>query len=77
MALGLKYNTAKEPNKINDVAVQFLDEFTKIHGSTICRELINHDLITAEDLKQAFETGAFKNCTKYVEDAAVIMDSLL
>jgi len=39
--------------------------------------LINHDLITEEHLKQAFETGAFNNCPKYVEDVTGILDKLL
>ncbi len=77
MALGLKYNDAEKFNQINVVAGKFLDEFESLNGSTICRELINHDLLTEEDLKQAFKTGAFDKCTKYVEDAAKILDKIL
>ncbi len=74
MALGLKYDDAEEAN---EAAVKFLDEFKSLNGSTICRELIHHDLITDEDIKQAFATGAFNNCPKFVEDVTVIMDRLL
>ena len=77
MALGLKFNNSKNPNEINVVAEKFLNEFETLHGSTICRELINHDLITEADLKHAFETGAFDKCEKYVEDAAIILEKLL
>ncbi|MHA1576495.1 MAG: C-GCAxxG-C-C family protein [Candidatus Thorarchaeota archaeon] len=77
MALGLKYNDAEKYNQINVVAAKLLDEFESISGSTICRKLINHDLLTEEDLQQAFKTGAFDNCTKYVEDVTKILDKLL
>jgi C_GCAxxG_C_C family probable redox protein len=77
MALGLKYNDAEKYNQINVVARKLLDEFESIHGSTICRELIKHDLLTEEDIQKAFKTGAFDNCTKYVEDATKILDKLL
>ena len=74
MAIGLKYNDA---NKANEVGVQLLDEFKSLNGSIICRELIKQDLITEENLKQAFENGAFNNCSKFVEDVTVILDKLL
>ncbi len=74
MALGLKHGSAE---KVNEVAVKFLDEFQSLHGSTICRELIDHNLMTDDDLKQAFATGAFDNCPKFVEDVTVILDRLL
>jgi len=77
MALGLKYGDDKDENKVNEVAVKLLDEFESLHGTTICRELIDHDLITGEDVKQAFDTGAFDNCPKFVEDVTVILDRLL
>ncbi len=75
MALGLKFGD--DYNKVNEISVRLLDDFKTINGSIICRELINHDLITAEDLKKAFDTGAFKNCSKFVEDVSVILDEYL
>ncbi|MGY5876161.1 MAG: C-GCAxxG-C-C family protein [Candidatus Thorarchaeota archaeon] len=77
MALGLKYGADEEQNKINEVSVKLLDEFQSLNGSIICRELIKHDLITEEDLKQAFENGSFDNCHKFVEDVTVMLDRLL
>lgn len=77
MALGLKYGSDPDPFKINVVSRKILDEFELLNGTTICRELINHDLLTQEDLKKAFETGAFDNCPKYVEDVTKILDKLL
>ena len=77
MTIGLKYGGDEDQNKVNDVAVKLLDEFQALHGSTICREIINHDLITGEDVKQAFDTGAFDNFPKFVEDVTVLLDKLL
>lgn len=77
MALGLKYGSDQDPFKINVVSRKALDEFELLNGTTICRELINHDLLTQEDVKKAFETGAFDNCPKYVEDVTKILDKLL
>ncbi|UCE10518.1 MAG: C_GCAxxG_C_C family protein [Candidatus Thorarchaeota archaeon] len=54
-----------------------LNGFESLHGSTICRELINHDLISDEDVSQAFKTGAFDNCSKYVEDTSELLEKLL
>ncbi|MGY5880408.1 MAG: C-GCAxxG-C-C family protein [Candidatus Thorarchaeota archaeon] len=74
MAIGLKYDNM---NKANEVSMKLFDEFTSLNGSIHCRQLINHDLITEEDVKQAFATGAFNNCAKYVEDVTMILDKLL
>jgi C_GCAxxG_C_C family probable redox protein len=76
MALGLKYG-GQDSNEVNKIAIKFLNDFEKINGSIICRELINHDLITDEDVKHAFKTGAFNKCQKYVEDAAMLLDKLI
>ena len=77
MALGLKYGDDENQNKVNEVAVELLTEFETINGTTICRDLINHDLITEVDVKQAFANGSFDNCPKFVEDVTEIMDKLL
>jgi C_GCAxxG_C_C family probable redox protein len=76
MALGLKYGEG-DSSKVNEVATKLFDEFISQHGSIICRELINHDLITDEEVKHAFEINAFKNCPKYVEDVSLILEKLL
>ncbi len=55
--------------------MKLFDEFKSLHGSIICRELIDHDLTTDEQIKQAFATGAFDNCPKYVEDVTKLMDA--
>ena len=74
MVLGLRYGDVE---KSNGIAVNLFDEFKSLNGSIICRELINHDLITDKDLKQAFKNGSFDNCPKFVEDVAMILEKQL
>jgi C_GCAxxG_C_C family probable redox protein len=79
MAIGLKYGgTTREAfDIVNEKSRQILDEFKALHGSIMCRELINHDLHTDADIDHAFKTGAFDNCSRYVEDITKILDRLL
>ncbi|MHA1910021.1 MAG: C-GCAxxG-C-C family protein [Candidatus Thorarchaeota archaeon] len=77
MALGLKYGGSKQEVDVTEASTKLLDDFKSLHGTTICRELIQHDLITDEDVKHAFETNAFKNCSKYVEDVAIILEEFI
>ena len=76
MALGLKYG-GKNWEKVDDVSKELLKEFKSLNGSILCRELINHDLNTAEDIKQAFEKGTFNNCQKFVDDVSMMLDKLI
>jgi len=79
MALGHKYGgaTREEVEKVNEVAGKLLNEFKSLNGSIICRELINHDLITDEDIEHAFKKGSFDNCPKFVEDVSMMLEKLL
>ena len=83
MILGLKYGCVKEDASIEEgmkaieVGRQLIDEFTKIHGTTLCKDLINHDLNTPEDIQDAFAKGSFNNCTTFVKDTGTILDTLL
>ncbi|NHJ49934.1 MAG: C_GCAxxG_C_C family protein [Asgard group archaeon] len=72
MVLGIKYGGNVQ--EVTKISKQFLDEFTSINGSIICRDLIGHDLFDDEDLKKAFASNAFKKCMKYVDDAARLLE---
>jgi len=76
MTLGFKYG-GPDSRKVNEVSMKFLEEFKSRNGSIICRDLINHDLLTDEDVQKAFKAGAFNNCPKFVEDAVVLLEKLL
>jgi len=84
MVLGLKYGISateatsmEEGMKVIGISQQLLDEFKEMNGSVFCKDLINHDLKTPEDIQHAFETGAFDKCPKFVEDTSTILDKLL
>ena len=77
MALGFKYGGSPMEQKANEVALTLFEEFKALHGSIMCRELIGQGLLTDEEKKKAWETGAFKNCPKYVEDVATILEKLI
>lgn len=75
MSLGLKFN-----GNIQDLAKissQLIEEFRKINGSIICRELIGHDLIDEEDIKQAYQKDVFKNCKKFVFETACLLENYI
>ena len=79
MVLGLKYgiNTVTDQRKPHNDTLKLFDEFKSLNGTIICRELINHDLLTDEDIQQAYKNEAFKNCPKFVKQTAQILEKLL
>ncbi|MFW9802475.1 MAG: C-GCAxxG-C-C family protein [Candidatus Thorarchaeota archaeon] len=77
MVLGLKYGGSPMEARVNEAAVKLMDEFKALNGTIFCRELIDHDLLSDDDVKRAFEVGAFKNCSKFVEDVSKILDRML
>jgi hypothetical protein len=79
MVLGLKYSGIKgeDPLKLNKITQQLFDEFSSLNGSIICRELINHDLLTNEDIQHAYQNNVFKSCPKFVKDTGQILEKLL
>ncbi|MDO5832771.1 MAG: C-GCAxxG-C-C family protein [Methanobrevibacter sp.] len=76
MALGLKYGDEKA--KSNEVCEKFLDEFKRVNGSYICRDLLECDISTEEGVEFALEHNLFKEfCPKMVESAAEIVEKLI
>ena len=75
MVLGLKYgNNIQEIPRVSN---QFMEEFTAIHGSVICRELIGPALFTDEEPKEEFQEDTFKKCKKCIVDAAQLLEKHL
>ena len=84
MILGLKYGVSDNESankedimKVIMLSQQLLEKFEELHGSILCKELINHDLRTPEDIQHAFESGAFDKCSKIVEDTSSLLDDLI
>lgn len=59
--------------------VQVFDrEFKTLHGTTVCRELINCDISSPAGLQKAREENIFTlKCLKYVADAVEILEKIL
>jgi C_GCAxxG_C_C family probable redox protein len=83
MVLGLKYGRtslkdAKSHEKTNRLVRDFTDRFKSINGSIVCRELLGCDLNTVDGQKNFVEKNLRDTlCTKYVRDAAEIVEPLI
>ena len=84
MAIGLKYgkgiNDTEEMKQLTYTKTrEFFEEFTKIHGSTICLELLDGlDMADPEDHKKIMERKLFDiNCEKYVASAVRITERII
>jgi C_GCAxxG_C_C family probable redox protein len=75
MSLGLKFN--RNFQDVTNISSQFIEEFKRINGSIICRELIGYDISEGEDFKQADQKEIFKKCKKYVIDAACLLENYI
>ena len=78
-AIGLKHGGEGTDNqmKSQEVTSKFTNKFKELNDTFMCKELINHDLLTQEDIEHAFKSGAFNNCLKFVKDASEILENLL
>jgi C_GCAxxG_C_C family probable redox protein len=84
MVLGLKYgkalNDSEEKKDLTYLKTrEFFAEFKKMHGSTLCKDLLNGlDMNDPEDHKKIIEEKLFDiNCEKYVEDAVTITGKIM
>jgi C_GCAxxG_C_C family probable redox protein len=84
MVLGLKYGKAlNDPEEKKSFtyskARELFSEFKKLHGSTICRDLLNGlNMNDPDDNKKLKELKLFDiQCEKYVADAVKISEKLL
>ena len=75
MSLGLKFEGNMQD--VTKKSSQLIEEFKKINGSIICRELIGHDLNDVENLKQTDQENLFKKCKKYVRDTACLLENYI
>ena len=82
MALGLKYGRSEgEPKEKMDFTYQktreFIDEFSEIHGSPYCRDLLGCDLLTEEGQTAFLEKNLRKACEEYVTTACKLLEKYL
>lgn len=83
MVIGLRYGQAsladeESRQRTHELAKEFIDRFTALHGSIECRELIGYDLSDPDQRELAREGNVFHNkCPDYVYDAARILENVL
>ncbi|MFX1478645.1 MAG: C-GCAxxG-C-C family protein [Promethearchaeota archaeon] len=83
MVIGLKYGMGINKNieaKENTYKVirDFTNKFQKLHGSIMCRELLECDIDTIEGKNIYVQNEYFeKKCTQYVRTAVEILEKLL
>mgnify|MGYP000890850100 CR=1 FL=1 len=83
MAIGLVFGKAKKDDesakeKTYGIVREFVERFKSINGSIVCRELTGCDISTPEGLNAFKERNIIEtHCTKYVRDAAEILDKLI
>jgi C_GCAxxG_C_C family probable redox protein len=83
MLIGLKYGKSKpEDNEAKEksyaLVKEFNEKFKELHGSILCKELLNYDMKNPEDLRQIKEEGLWDTlCPVFVRDSARIIEKLL
>jgi len=83
MVIGLKYGKTKTGDdaaseKTRLLTRQFIQEFSRKHGSVHCTELLGYDLSNPEDYEKARACGLFfTQCPNLVQDAVVILEKIL
>jgi hypothetical protein len=83
MVIGLRYGQAdladeEARQKTHELVAEFIDRFTRLHGSIECRELIGYDLSDPEQLELARASQIRHNkCGSLVHDAAQILEEVL
>lgn len=83
MALGLGFGKGSHDDEAKKLetyekTVQLFDEFTRLHGSSNCRELLhNLDMRDEKDHNILTEQNIFHtHCRKYVADAVKIVEKI-
>jgi len=83
MVIGLKLGQTQKDDKAAKektytLVREFVDLFTKKHGSILCRELLSHNIDTPEGYQKATEENLFKTlCPQFVESAVNILDRII
>ncbi|MFW6363247.1 MAG: C-GCAxxG-C-C family protein, partial [Spirochaeta sp.] len=65
-------------NYSNTQANEFIQRFTRMHSTIICRQLLGYDISIESEYRHLRETGAFqKLCPGFIKDAVAILEEML
>ena len=83
LVIGLKYGKAipencAERDRTYELVQEFVREYTALHGSVNCTELLGYDLSNPEAYAEAQEKRvAAQKCPKLVEDAVLVLEKII
>ena len=79
MVIGLRHGGPPEmKEQTYETANEFVERFTRLHGSTNCTQLVGYDLSKPDQLAEAREKLVFVDkCVRYVTDAVKILEELV
>lgn len=80
MVIGLAFSKGSQDNRalLKEKTEEFMLEFKKRMGSTVCEDLLGINISTDENLKEAFESGKIANtCPNAVINAIEILETML
>lgn len=83
MVIGLKYGTAvpetcAERERTYELVREFVREYTALHGSVNCTDLLGYDLSDPAAHAEAQEKRiAGQKCPKLVEDAVLVLEKII
>jgi C_GCAxxG_C_C family probable redox protein len=84
MALGMRYGKSlddpeEKKSETYNKTRELFEEFKKLNGSTICRELLNGlDMTNPDEHRKIEELKLFENsCEKYIVDSVKITENLM
>ncbi len=83
MVIGLKYgkfikDDDDKREKTYELVKEFRRRFEEKNGTTVCKNLLNCDIMKDSELIRAREAGLFKTiCPKMIADAAEILEEII
>lgn len=73
--IGVDQETKK---KMNEIAAEFQKKFKEKNKSNICRELLGHDISTAEGAEEIKKLGLSRSvCDCLIQDAVSILEEMI
>ena len=83
MVIGLKYgkyikDDDDKREKTYELVKEFRRRFEEKNGTTVCKNLLNCDIMKESELIRAKEAGLFKTiCPKMIADAAELLEEII
>ena len=83
LVIGLKFGRTQAEDleareKTYEKILDFIDQFSSKNGSTVCKELLGHDMSTPEGFQRAKDAGLFETlCPKLIQSSGEILEKIL